>query len=173
MHGQVQAEEFGEGNRPPDLRGRRHGLAEGVALQRLLVRREHQGRAVVERAIGEELAPGETDAIGFPACPHRVHRLEFGHVGIQQHAPDGEIAGTLQVGQNWAQPVLAVQVVDLVVAQRFQGFQPGKHVPPDVLARFLTRYGSRLTEEGELIITSEKTRDQPKNRADCLAKVTY
>ncbi len=44
-------------------------------------------------------------------------------------------------------------------------------LPPDVLVRFLNRYGSRLTEDGELIVTSEKTRDQPKNRADCLAKL--
>src|SRR3954462_8834771 len=44
-------------------------------------------------------------------------------------------------------------------------------LPADVLARFLSRYGSRLTEEGELIVTSERTRDQPKNRADCLLKI--
>lgn len=44
-------------------------------------------------------------------------------------------------------------------------------LPPDVLSRFLSRYGSRLTEDGELIVTSEKTRDQPKNRADCLEKL--
>lgn len=44
-------------------------------------------------------------------------------------------------------------------------------LPPDVLSRFLARYGSRLTEDGELVIASEKTRDQPKNRADCLAKL--
>jgi ribosome-associated protein len=44
-------------------------------------------------------------------------------------------------------------------------------LPPDVLARFLARYSSRLTEDGELIIASEKSRDQPKNRLDCLAKL--
>lgn len=44
-------------------------------------------------------------------------------------------------------------------------------LPPDVLARFLSRYDSRLNEDGELVIASEKTRDQPKNRADCLAKL--
>jgi len=44
-------------------------------------------------------------------------------------------------------------------------------LPADVLARFVTRYASRLTEEGELIITSEKSRDQPKNKFDCLEKL--
>lgn len=45
-------------------------------------------------------------------------------------------------------------------------------LPADVLTRFLGRYGSRLTEDGELIITSERSRDQPKNRTDCLEKLT-
>ncbi len=44
-------------------------------------------------------------------------------------------------------------------------------LPPDVLARFLTKFGSRLTDDGELIVTSEKSRDQPKNRQDCLDKL--
>jgi ribosome-associated protein len=44
-------------------------------------------------------------------------------------------------------------------------------LPADVLARFLNRYGSRLTEEGELVIASERFRDQPKNRIDCLDKL--
>jgi ribosome-associated protein len=44
-------------------------------------------------------------------------------------------------------------------------------LPADVLARFLGRYGTRLTERGELIISSERYRDQPKNRADCLDKL--
>jgi ribosome-associated protein len=44
-------------------------------------------------------------------------------------------------------------------------------LPSEVLARFLGRYGSRLTEGGELIVASERFRDQPKNRADCLEKL--
>lgn len=44
-------------------------------------------------------------------------------------------------------------------------------LPADVLNRFLSRYGSRLTEDGELIVASERFRDQPKNRADCLEKL--
>jgi len=40
-----------------------------------------------------------------------------------------------------------------------------------VRARFLTRYSSRLTTAGELILTSQQFRDQSRNRADCLEKL--
>ncbi len=33
-------------------------------------------------------------------------------------------------------------------------------LPPDVRARFLARYRSRLTVEGEVIVTSQRYRDQ-------------
>jgi ribosome-associated protein len=44
-------------------------------------------------------------------------------------------------------------------------------VPDDVKQRFLGRYRTRVTEEGELILTSQRFRDQPKNEADCYEKV--
>ena len=44
-------------------------------------------------------------------------------------------------------------------------------LPEDVRQRFLARFGSRLTTEGELLITSQRYRDQPRNTADCLAKL--
>jgi ribosome-associated protein len=44
-------------------------------------------------------------------------------------------------------------------------------LPRDVLERFLNRYQSRLTEDGDILITSDRFRDQPKNRADCLEKL--
>lgn len=37
--------------------------------------------------------------------------------------------------------------------------------------RFLAKNARRLTSEGELIITSQRYRDQPKNVADCLEKL--
>lgn len=49
--------------------------------------------------------------------------------------------------------------------------QESAGLPADVLTRFLSRYGSKLTDDGELIVTSERYRDQPKNRADCLEKL--
>ena len=44
-------------------------------------------------------------------------------------------------------------------------------LPPSIRERLLRAVGSRLTKEGELLITSQLTRDQPKNIQDCLDKV--
>lgn len=40
-----------------------------------------------------------------------------------------------------------------------------------VIDRFLSRYESRITAAGEVIITSERHRDQPRNVADCVVKL--
>ena len=47
-----------------------------------------------------------------------------------------------------------------------------QHLPEDVRQRFLTREKSRITRDGSIIITSQRYRDQPKNVADCLAKLS-
>lgn len=44
-------------------------------------------------------------------------------------------------------------------------------LPPAVKERLLRSVGSRLTKEGELLITSQLTRDQSRNVEDCLEKV--
>ena len=44
-------------------------------------------------------------------------------------------------------------------------------MPADVRNRFLARYKSKLTNEGELILTSQDYRDQGRNVADCLEKL--
>jgi len=44
-------------------------------------------------------------------------------------------------------------------------------LPDDVRARFLTRFSSRVTTLGEILISSEKTRDQRKNVEDCLERL--
>ena len=44
-------------------------------------------------------------------------------------------------------------------------------LPPDVRARFLARYSRRLTGDGEVIVTSQRYRDQGRNVADCLEKL--
>jgi ribosome-associated protein len=41
----------------------------------------------------------------------------------------------------------------------------------DVRARFLTRYASRVTAAGDVIVTSQRYRDQGRNAADALAKL--
>jgi ribosome-associated protein len=44
-------------------------------------------------------------------------------------------------------------------------------LPEEVKERFLTRYNSRLTNEGELIIVGQRYRDQKKNYDDCLDRL--
>ncbi len=44
-------------------------------------------------------------------------------------------------------------------------------LPEDMRQRFLVRFGSRLTNEGELLIDSEEFRDQPQNVRRCLDKL--
>lgn len=44
-------------------------------------------------------------------------------------------------------------------------------VAPDVVQRFLAAFGSRVSDEGWLVIASETHRDQPRNREECVAKL--
>src|SRR6478736_1219361 len=44
-------------------------------------------------------------------------------------------------------------------------------LPQDVKARFLAQQHHRLTTLGELVLTSQRYRDQERNRQDCLDKL--
>jgi ribosome-associated protein len=44
-------------------------------------------------------------------------------------------------------------------------------LPPDVKARLRAREGGRITVEGELVLSSQRYRDQERNRQDCLEKL--
>ena len=44
-------------------------------------------------------------------------------------------------------------------------------LPEAVRERFLQKYGNRLTTEGELLVTSQRYRDAPRNSQDCLEKL--
>ncbi len=44
-------------------------------------------------------------------------------------------------------------------------------LPEEMRQRFMTRYASRLTTAGELIVESEEYRDQPQNIRRCLEKL--
>jgi ribosome-associated protein len=50
-------------------------------------------------------------------------------------------------------------------------FARSPSLPEDVKARFRDRFPSRLTTDGELVLSSELTRDQGRNRDDCLEKL--
>jgi ribosome-associated protein len=45
-------------------------------------------------------------------------------------------------------------------------------IPGDVRARFLQKFHTRITTEGELVISSQRFRDQERNRRDCLEKLS-
>jgi ribosome-associated protein len=42
---------------------------------------------------------------------------------------------------------------------------------PDVKMRFLQKFATRVNREGEVVISSERHRDQGRNAADCLTKL--
>ena len=50
-------------------------------------------------------------------------------------------------------------------------FAAAPALPEAVRERFLQKYGSRLTTEGELLVTSQRYRDAPRNSQDCLEKL--
>jgi ribosome-associated protein len=50
------------------------------------------------------------------------------------------------------------------------GSAPG--LPPDVRERFLRRFARRITRDGDLVLTSQRFRDQRRNIEDCLDKIT-
>ncbi|MEX0586113.1 MAG: alternative ribosome rescue aminoacyl-tRNA hydrolase ArfB [Pirellulales bacterium] len=65
------------------------------------------------------------------------------------------------------------QNVNKVASKAVLRWQPATSggLPEDVRERFLRRYDSRLTNAGELILTSDRYRDQGRNTADCLDKL--
>ena len=44
-------------------------------------------------------------------------------------------------------------------------------LPPDVRGRFRARFGPRINKEGEIVIQSQRYRDQARNVEDCLDKL--
>src|SRR5690606_17989279 len=44
-------------------------------------------------------------------------------------------------------------------------------LPEDVRQRFLERWASRITSDGEIVLTSDRHRDQGRNVADCIGKL--
>ena len=50
-------------------------------------------------------------------------------------------------------------------------FVQSTSLPPAIRQRFLTKFGSKLTNDGEIIVVSQRYRDQPKNIEDCREKL--
>jgi ribosome-associated protein len=45
-------------------------------------------------------------------------------------------------------------------------------LPGDVRARFLQKFHTRITGDGEIVMSSQRFRDQERNKQDCLEKLT-
>lgn len=50
-------------------------------------------------------------------------------------------------------------------------FGESRALPAAVRERFADRYAQRLTREGEIVLSSDRYRDQGRNAADCVAKL--
>lgn len=44
-------------------------------------------------------------------------------------------------------------------------------LPDDVRGRFLSKFANRITNDGELVLSSQESRDQASNIEDCLSKL--
>jgi ribosome-associated protein len=51
------------------------------------------------------------------------------------------------------------------------GVRSSRSIPDAVRYRFLTRYARRITETGDVLVTSQRFRDQGRNAADCRVKL--
>lgn len=65
------------------------------------------------------------------------------------------------------------QNVNKVASKAILRWSPvaSRSLPEDVRERFVAAYRSRLTRAGELILTSDRYRDQGRNVADCLTRL--
>jgi ribosome-associated protein len=55
---------------------------------------------------------------------------------------------------------------------RWNAVRTAAAIPEPARARMRARFPSRFTTEGDVVIQSQKYRDQERNRQDCLAKLT-
>jgi ribosome-associated protein len=63
------------------------------------------------------------------------------------------------------------QNVNKVASKARLRWRPGERLAPDVWARFQRLYPSWTTEGGEIVVSCQKFRDAPKNKAECLEKL--
>jgi len=63
------------------------------------------------------------------------------------------------------------QNVNKVSSKAQLRWNPSGRLPPDVVHRLATAHPSCWTKDGEIIISSQRTRDALKNREDCLEKL--
>src|SRR5439155_24892914 len=91
-------------------------------------------------------------------------------INTQLRIPDGELRWTFvhsggPVGQN------VNKVASKAVLRWNLAASPS--LPEDVKARFHAQQRNRITADGDLIVTSQRFRDQERNKEDCLEKLLY
>ncbi|MDA1039970.1 MAG: alternative ribosome rescue aminoacyl-tRNA hydrolase ArfB [Planctomycetota bacterium] len=92
-------------------------------------------------------------------------RLARGSIVIPAAALDWQFARSAGPGGQHVNRTSSKAVLRLTVRN-------SPHLPPEVRSRLEEQQRSRLTADGELVISSQRFRDQHRNVADCLAKLS-
>ena len=112
-----------------------------------------------------DLPPNVSNWVGRQEC---LHHLQMLFVPPNIRIADDELKFTFvrssgPGGQN-------VNKVNSKAVLRWN-VQSSPGLPDPVRERFVSRFGGRLTESGDLILTSQRYRDQNRNEEDCLEKL--
>jgi ribosome-associated protein len=108
---------------------------------------------------------GIATAYGDGMARTRALRLAGGTIVIPADALAWQFARSAGPGGQHVNRTSSKAVVRFVVRN-------SPHLPTEVRARLEEQQRSRLTAEGDLLIASQRFRDQPRNVADCLAKLS-
>ncbi len=108
---------------------------------------------------------GIATAYGDGMARTRALRLAGGRIVIPADALAWQFARSAGPGGQHVNRTSSKAVVRFVVRN-------SPHLPTEVRARLEEQQRSRLTAEGDLLIASQRFRDQPRNVADCLAKLS-
>lgn len=95
----------------------------------------------------------------------RALRLVGGTIVIPSDALAWQFARSAGPGGQHVNRTSSKAVLRFVVRQ-------SPHLPTEVRTRLEEQQRSRLTAEGDLVISSQRFRDQHRNVADCLAKLS-
>ena len=138
------------------------------------------GRSEAAGALSERI--GETRhccVSSTPALRSSIFYLQFSIEDLSPGVSMLSVTPTIQIPDSEIEFTFARssgpggQNVNKVSSKAVMRWSPttSPSLPEDVRGRFLSRYASRLTNAGELIVTSQRSRDQTRNTEDCLEKL--